>query len=240
VVINASSSACHAAVSNGDQQAPHTWNVLELPKPVNPSDVASSSSSSSAAAESNKKLASASTKMAKVPSSPSTAASSSSPAAEKKPDTVNKTAISKPVAGAAAVTAAPSATAAAALKQQSGPAAYVEVAYVPAHGNGAYLDAEFFRRVRAKYYVLSSVEPSEHVLNALADAKEQFWTSAEDRAAAVNLITTYETDVLRNWFVQNEERLARLHIDVMPPACVNEITMDENPATTCRALKLEL
>ncbi len=111
---------------------------------------------------------------------------------------------------------------------------------MPAHGNGAYVDVEFFKRVRAKHYVLSGVEPSEHVLNALAEAKEQYWTSVEDRAAPVSLITTYETDVLRNWFVQNEDRLARLHIEVMPPACVNEITMDENPESTCRALKLEL
>jgi microtubule-associated protein 1 len=127
-----------------------------------------------------------------------------------------------------------------AVKQHSGPAAYVEVAYIPAHGNSAYVDVEFFKRVRAKYYVLSTVDPTEHVLNALAEAKEQFWTSAEDKVAQVNIIPTYENDLLRSWFKQNEDRLANLHIEIMPPAAYSEVCIDENPDSSCRAYKLDL
>ena len=139
---------------------------------------------------------------------------------------------------ASSSTSANGTAAVAAIK--SGPAAYVELAYIPAHGNGNYVDVEFFKRVRAKNYVLSSAEPNEHVLNALAEAKELHWTSAEDKSALVTLIPTYETETLRKWFVQNEERLARLHIDVSPAACHATVTMDENPQSSCNVYKLEL
>jgi hypothetical protein len=66
-------------------------------------------------------------------------------------------------------------------KVSHGPPAYVDVLYVPAHGNGFCVDTEFFRRVCARYYVLSTIEPSQNVLNAIMDAK-QSW---EDKNAQV-------------------------------------------------------
>lgn len=106
---------------------------------------------------------------------------------------------------------------------------------MPAHGSEHHVDAEFFKRVRARHYVLSALEPSEHVLNALCEGKE-VW---EDKQLQVTLIPTYETDALRKWYVQNEERLARLKIDVSPAACHATITMDDNPELTCQVYKLE-
>jgi beta-lactamase superfamily II metal-dependent hydrolase len=44
-------------------------------------------------------------------------------------------------------------------------------AYVPHHGDANYSDVEFFKKVRARYYVFSGVEPSKEVLNALLEAK---------------------------------------------------------------------
>ena len=48
---------------------------------------------------------------------------------------------------------------------------YLDLAYVPHHGDANYSDVEFFKKVRARYYVLSGVEPSKEVLNALLEAK---------------------------------------------------------------------
>jgi hypothetical protein len=48
---------------------------------------------------------------------------------------------------------------------------YMDLTYVPHHGDANYSDVEFFKKVRARYYVFSGVEPSKEVLNALLEAK---------------------------------------------------------------------
>ena len=48
---------------------------------------------------------------------------------------------------------------------------YMDLTYVPHHGDCHYSDVEFFKKVRARYYVFSGVEPSKDVLNALLEAK---------------------------------------------------------------------
>lgn len=49
---------------------------------------------------------------------------------------------------------------------------YVDLSYVPHHGNSYYANVEFFKRVRARYYVFSGTEPSREVYNALLEAKQ--------------------------------------------------------------------
>ena len=49
---------------------------------------------------------------------------------------------------------------------------YMDLAYVPHHGDARYTDMEFFKRVRARYYVFSGVEPSREVFQALLEAKK--------------------------------------------------------------------
>lgn len=62
--------------------------------------------------------------------------------------------------------------------QPSGAIFYVDVAYIPYHGNEHYVDSEFFRRVRARYYVLNAVEISRLALESLIDGKQQ-WEKQE-------------------------------------------------------------
>jgi len=112
---------------------------------------------------------------------------------------------------------------------------YVEVSYIPAHGNSFYVDADFFRKVRARNYILSTEEPNEHVLNSLIEAKETW----EEKNSQVSIIPTYESDVMRRWFEANEESLARLKIDIMPAANYATITMDDNPDLSSQVYKLE-
>ena len=51
---------------------------------------------------------------------------------------------------------------------------YMDLAYVPHHGDANYTDIEFFKRVRARYYVFSGVEPSRAVFDALLEAKKMW------------------------------------------------------------------
>lgn len=49
---------------------------------------------------------------------------------------------------------------------------YIDLTYVPHHGNSYYTALEFFKRVRARYYVFSGTEPSREVYDALLEAKK--------------------------------------------------------------------
>ncbi|KAJ8884569.1 hypothetical protein PR048_016426 [Dryococelus australis] len=55
---------------------------------------------------------------------------------------------------------------------------YVDLTYVPHHGNSYYSSVEFFKKVRARYYVFSGTDPSRDVYNALLEAK-QTWDDKE-------------------------------------------------------------
>lgn len=113
--------------------------------------------------------------------------------------------------------------------------AYVELTYVPAHGSEHHVDAEFFKRVRARHYVVSALEPSEHVMNALCEGKETW----EDKHLEVSVIPTYEGEALRKWYLANEERLRRLKIDIVPAASYAQVTFDENSELACQVFRLE-
>merc|ERR1711892_1011218 len=89
---------------------------------------------------------------------------------------------------------------------------WMDLAYVPHHGASNYANAEFFKRVRARYYVFSGVEPSKEVFNALLEAKKTW----ENKEQEVTIIPTYDTDVLGYWVAENEELLTELKIDLAP------------------------
>lgn len=61
---------------------------------------------------------------------------------------------------------------------------YVDLAYVPNHCSAKNVDQEFFKRVRAAYYVVSgnepgSGEPSRGVLDALLEGKAQWGSNLQ-------------------------------------------------------------
>lgn len=65
-----------------------------------------------------------------------------------------------------------------------GPPVYVDLAYVPNHCSAKNVDQEFFKRVRAAYYVVSgndpgSGEPSRGVLDALLEGKAQWGSNLQ-------------------------------------------------------------
>ena len=58
---------------------------------------------------------------------------------------------------------------------------WMDLAYVPHHGCKNYANVEFFKRVRARYYVFSGVEPSKDVFNALLEAKKTWENKDQGR-----------------------------------------------------------
>lgn len=169
---------------------PSKWNLLELPKPVDPNNLPAPGDKKQATSN-GKKL--------------------NSPQQEKSRLSVSK-----------------------ALSKVTNPV-YVEVSYIPAHGNSHYVDTEFFRKIRARHYVLSTEEPSEKLLNAIVEAKETW----EDSSLPITIIPTYESDVLTTWFTKNEDLLTKLKINITPAASMSTLTMDDNPDLTCQLYKLE-
>merc|ERR1712106_1013055 len=111
---------------------------------------------------------------------------------------------------------------------------WMDLAYVPHHGASNYANAEFFKRVRARYYVFSGVEPSKEVFNALLEAKKTW----ENKEQEVTIIPTYDTDVPGYWVAENEELLTELEIDLAPSASRCTISLQDH-ATSCAAYRLE-
>jgi len=194
---------------------PTTWNLLELPKPINPNDLPAPLLNTSLSAE--KKIDKKTPNNHPVTSSPLSESTTTKLTNKKiiNNNTVNNNQSSKPLAKIHPV--------------------YLEVSYIPAHGSGHYCDFDFFRRVRSRHYILSTQDASEDVLNALIKAKETW----EEKNLQVSIIPTYESEQLRRWYVYNEEKLAKLKIDVYPAASLSTLTMEENPELSCQLYKLE-
>ncbi len=111
---------------------------------------------------------------------------------------------------------------------------YVDLTYVPHHGDAHYVDIDFFRRVRARYYVISALNPNPNVLNALLEAK-QTW---ENPDTEVTIIPTYDTETLRYWMGLHRDQLSQYKINVAPSASRCTIQLQDHE-TSCAAYRLE-
>ncbi|VDP33816.1 unnamed protein product [Schistosoma margrebowiei] len=89
---------------------------------------------------------------------------------------------------------------------------YVDVAFLPGSGNSNYVDAEWFKRVRARYYVATDVRPTCSLLESLVVGKESW--GGDDSQLDVSLILAYETEELLVWLGVNAGRLNNCHVNV--------------------------
>lgn len=112
---------------------------------------------------------------------------------------------------------------------------YVDVAYIPGHGSLHYFDVDFFRRVRARHYVLSSINPNIKALALLVEGK-QTW---EDSSAEVSIIPTYDSEPMLSWILENKDQLQKLNIKIGPPAYKCMMQLQELD-TSCASYRLEL
>uniref|UniRef100_A0A8D0AML0 Microtubule-associated protein 1Aa n=1 Tax=Sander lucioperca TaxID=283035 RepID=A0A8D0AML0_SANLU len=113
-----------------------------------------------------------------------------------------------------------------------GPPVYVDLAYVPNHCSAKNVDQEFFKRVRAAYYVVSgndpgSGEPSRGALDALLEGKAQWGSNLQ-----VTLIPTHDTEVTRDWYQQTHERQQDLNIMVL--ASSSTVVMQDESFPACK------
>ncbi|KAF0031670.1 hypothetical protein F2P81_016225 [Scophthalmus maximus] len=95
------------------------------------------------------------------------------------------------------------------------PPMYMDLVYIPNHCSAKNVDAEFFKRVRSSYYVVSgndqtAQEPSRPVLDALLEGKAQWGSNTQ-----VTLIPTHDTDVMREWYQETHDKQQELNIMVL-------------------------
>ncbi|XP_077598867.1 uncharacterized protein LOC144214384 isoform X2 [Stigmatopora nigra] len=113
-----------------------------------------------------------------------------------------------------------------------GPPVYVDLAYVPNHCSAKNVDQEFFKRVRAAYYVVSGNdpsggEPSRGVLDALLEGKAQWGSNLQ-----VTLIPTHDTEVTREWYQRTHERQQDLNVMVL--ASSSTVVMQDESFPACK------
>uniref|UniRef100_A0A8D0L9I0 Microtubule associated protein 1A n=1 Tax=Sphenodon punctatus TaxID=8508 RepID=A0A8D0L9I0_SPHPU len=118
------------------------------------------------------------------------------------------------------------------LSVPPGPPVYVDLAYIPNHCSGKNTDVEFFKRVRASYYVVSgndpgNGEPSRAVLDALLEGKSQWGENLQ-----VTLIPTHDTEVTREWYQQTHEQQQELNIMVL--ASSSTVVMQDESFPACK------
>ncbi|XP_060030516.1 microtubule-associated protein 1A isoform X2 [Erinaceus europaeus] len=117
-------------------------------------------------------------------------------------------------------------------KGGTGPPVYVDLAYIPNHCSGKTADLDFFRRVRASYYVVSgndpaNGEPSRAVLDALLEGKAQWGENLQ-----VTLIPTHDTEVTREWYQQTHEQQQQLNVLVL--ASSSTVVMQDESFPACK------
>ncbi|XP_033634073.1 titin-like [Asterias rubens] len=112
----------------------------------------------------------------------------------------------------------------------SGPPVYVDLTYIPNHASEDSVNLEFFRRIRAKNYVISANDkgrnqPSTTVLDALLEGKAKW----EEPDAEVTVIPTYDINTLQEWEQKNLTELTNSKITISQPASRSVVQMkDEN------------
>ncbi|XP_047425504.1 microtubule-associated protein 1B [Mugil cephalus] len=112
------------------------------------------------------------------------------------------------------------------------PPMYMDLVYIPNHCSAKNVDAEFFKRVRSSYYVVSgndqtAQEPSRVVLDALLEGKAQWGNNAQ-----VTLIPTHDTDVMREWYQETHDKQQELNIMVL--ASSSTVVMQDESFPACK------
>ncbi|KAM9337834.1 microtubule-associated protein 1B [Symphorus nematophorus] len=112
------------------------------------------------------------------------------------------------------------------------PPMYMDLVYIPNHCSAKNVDAEFFKRVRSSYYVVSgndqtAQEPSKAVLDALLEGKAQWGNNMQ-----VTLIPTHDTDVMREWYQDTHDKQQELNIMVL--ASSSTVVMQDESFPACK------
>ena len=91
---------------------------------------------------------------------------------------------------------------------------YFDLIYVPHHGNPHYVDAEFFKNLRAPRYVFSGLNPATEVLSALLNGKKA-WNQP---LVEVKVLPTYESQTMAMWASLQADSMEQQNIALLPAA----------------------
>ena len=112
---------------------------------------------------------------------------------------------------------------------------YMDLSYIPNHGELIHSDVEFFKRIRARYYVMSALSPNLKALDSLLEAKATW----EQKDLEVTVICTYDNEYLRHWVGLNKEKMADLRV-VLTPAVSRCTIQLQDLETSLPAYRLEV
>uniref|UniRef100_A0A8C9SBH5 Microtubule associated protein 1B n=2 Tax=Scleropages formosus TaxID=113540 RepID=A0A8C9SBH5_SCLFO len=109
---------------------------------------------------------------------------------------------------------------------------YLDLVYIPNHGNAKNVDTEFFKQVRSSYYVLSgndpvAQEPCKAVLNSLLEGKSHWENNIQ-----VTLIPTHDSDVMKEWYQETHEKQQSLNMIVL--ASSSTVVMQDESFPACK------
>ncbi|KAL0965251.1 hypothetical protein UPYG_G00278790 [Umbra pygmaea] len=112
------------------------------------------------------------------------------------------------------------------------PPMYMDLVYIPNHCSAKNVDAEFFKRVRSTYYVVSgndqsAQEPSQVVLDSLLEGKATWGNNMQ-----VTLIPTHDSEVMRDWYQETHEKQQDLNIMVL--ASSSTVVMQDESFPACK------
>ncbi|KAJ7988347.1 hypothetical protein DPEC_G00322620 [Dallia pectoralis] len=112
------------------------------------------------------------------------------------------------------------------------PPVYMDLVYIPNHCSAKNVDAEFFKRVRSTYYVVSgndqtAQEPSQAVLDSLLEGKATWGNNMQ-----VTLIPTHDSEVMREWYQETHEKQQDLNIMVL--ASSSTVVMQDESFPACK------
>ena len=111
---------------------------------------------------------------------------------------------------------------------------HVDLVSLPVSASGACtVDVDFFRRIRAQYYIVNSSLPHPQVLEFLAAAKATW----ESPMGSVTVIPTGNPTLLLEWYSSHHEQMTALQISVSSPASQSVVELQ---GTSCNAYRLEL
>jgi len=110
---------------------------------------------------------------------------------------------------------------------------YVDLVSLPVSATGSCtVNADFFRRIRARYYVVNSSDPDPRVLEFLADGI----TTWESPVEPVTVIPTGNAESLLEWYSTHCEQMTALQISVSPSASQCAVELQ---GYSCSAYRLE-
>ncbi|VUZ51882.1 unnamed protein product [Hymenolepis diminuta] len=122
---------------------------------------------------------------------------------------------------------------------------FVDVAFLPGGGDVCLVDAEFFKRVSARYYIATTAAPTADLLKAMVVGKQaSSGDSTEGGNREVSLILARDSPCLLEWAGLNEKRLVDAKIDLLTVeerSTIQVMTVEGagNGDTSCPGFRLD-